>query len=69
MHCVPSYQLLCWNFLPFFWHQKAHEVDSGVRLPSGSHSGGRASVADVADDDADAEAIRRLRAQRLVGPL
>jgi hypothetical protein len=66
MHCVPSYQLLCWIFLPFFWHQKAHDEESGVRLPSGSHSGGSASVAavvvvavDVAvdDDAADDEDI------------
>ena len=52
MHCVPSYQFDCWNFLPFFWHQKAHVDESGVRRPSGSKTGGSASVAAVDGDEA-----------------
>ena len=52
MHCVPSYQFDCWNFLPFFWHQKAQELESGVRLPSGSRSGGSASAAAAVGPDA-----------------
>ena len=32
-HMVPSYQLPeAWYFFPFFWHQKAHGLLSGVRF-------------------------------------